>query len=121
MADQLMYNGQFVVDVKYSDAFSVLQNVEMNMGSIAVWGAAENRVVNLYENVSQSASVSTLIVLVETTTQESLVGGSDEVSQTASASVSVDVATIWSGVLDGGSESVSQSTIISVGITVDSV
>ena len=34
----IQYNGQDILDVKYSDSNSVLQNVEMNLGSVPVWG-----------------------------------------------------------------------------------
>ena len=36
--DLIQYNGQDILDVKYSDSNSVLQNVEMNLGSTPVWG-----------------------------------------------------------------------------------
>ncbi len=33
----IQYNGQDILDVKYSDANSILQDVEMNLGSVIVW------------------------------------------------------------------------------------
>ena len=36
----IQYNGQDILDVAYSDSNSVLQNVEMNLGSAPVWGGA---------------------------------------------------------------------------------
>ena len=36
--DLIQYNGQDILDVAYSDSNSVLQNVEMNLGSVTVWG-----------------------------------------------------------------------------------
>ncbi|MCP4101117.1 MAG: hypothetical protein GY750_06795, partial [Lentisphaerae bacterium] len=37
--NNLQYNGQGILDVKYSDANSILQNVQMNLGSVIVWGS----------------------------------------------------------------------------------
>ncbi len=33
----IQYYGQDILDVKYSDANSILQDVEMNLGSVIVW------------------------------------------------------------------------------------
>ncbi|MCP3674968.1 MAG: hypothetical protein GY829_10940, partial [Gammaproteobacteria bacterium] len=37
----IQYNGQDILDVKYSDQNSVLQDVEMRLGSTVVWGGVE--------------------------------------------------------------------------------
>ena len=35
--NELEYNGNLIVEVKYSDSSGVLQDVEMNMGDTEVW------------------------------------------------------------------------------------
>ncbi len=37
----IQYNGQDILDVKYSDQDSVLQDVEMRLGNVVVWGGVE--------------------------------------------------------------------------------
>jgi len=37
----IQYNGQDILDAKYSDANSILQDVQMNLGSVTVWGGTE--------------------------------------------------------------------------------
>ena len=40
-ANLLQYNGQDILDAKLSDSNGILQNVQMNLGSVIVWGGVD--------------------------------------------------------------------------------